>query len=147
MPINTITAARDELLLHFTNAWNAQTPPIPLLLYDDKHRDLPDDAPYARITINHNIFKQVTLGGKISQGGSGRRFRRFGIVTVQIFTVSGDGLTGGDVLAQLALDAFEGENTGSDRIEFRNARIEEVGEDGPWLQTNVIAEFLYDRVK
>lgn len=60
MPINTITEARDELLTHFTTKWNAQTPPIPLLLYDDKHRDLPDDAPYARITIKHNIFEQVT---------------------------------------------------------------------------------------
>lgn len=147
MPIATIAEARDEILLHFTAAWDAGTPPIPLLLYDDKHRDLPDDAPYARITIKHNIFAQVTIGGKVSQGGAGQRFRRFGIVTVQIFTVSGDGLTGADTLVQLALDAFEGENTGSDRIEFRKARSNEIGQDGPWFQTNVIAEFDYDRVK
>ena len=57
MPIATIAAARDEILLHFTTAWNAGTPPIPLLLYDDKVRDLPDDAPYARIVVTHNVFR------------------------------------------------------------------------------------------
>lgn len=147
MPIATIEAARDEILLHFTDAWDAGTPPIPRLLYDDKHRDMPDDAPYARITIKHNISPQVTIGATVAKGGDGVRFRRFGIVTVQVFTVSGDGLTSADVLVDLALDAFEGEKTGLDRIEFRNARINEIGQDGPWFQTNVIAEFVYDRVK
>jgi len=147
MPIATIAEARDEILLHFTTAWNLVTPPVPVLLYDDKHRDLPADAPYARITLKHNIFRQATVGGKISQGGAGQRFRRFGIVTVQVFSISGDGLTSADTLVQLALDAFEGENTGSDKIEFRNARVNEIGQDGPWFQTNIIAEFDYDRVK
>ena len=147
MPIATIAEARNEILLHFTTAWDAGTPPIPLLLYDDKHKDLPADAPYARITIRHNVFTQRTLGGKIASGGGGSRFTRFGIVTVQIFTLSDDGLTSADVLVDLALDAFEGESTGSDRIEFRNARANEIGQDGPWFQTNVIAEFEYDRVK
>lgn len=147
MPINTRTEARDEILDHFTTAWNAGTPPIPELLYDDKHKDLPEDAPYARITLVHGPSPQVTVGGKQSLGGGGQRFRRFGIVTVQIFSVSGDGLTDGDVLVDLAVDAFEGENTGSDRVEFRNVRANEIGQDGPWFQTNVVAEFTYDRVK
>jgi hypothetical protein len=144
MPIASIATARDAILLHFTTAWNLATPPVPRLLYDDKARDLPDDAPYARITIQHTASVQATVGGKAS---GGQRFRRFGLVTVQIFTLSGDGLTSADVLVDLALDAFEGENTGLDAIEFRNARANEVGQDGPWHQTNVIAEFNYDRVK
>ncbi len=147
MPIVTLAAARDEILLHFTTKWDAGTPPIPLLLYDDKHRDLPTDAPYARITIKHNVFPQVTIGAPVAQGGNGVRFRRFGLVTVQVFELSGDGLTSSDILVDLALDAFEGEKTGLDRVEFRNARANEIGQDGPWFQTNVIAEFTYDRVK
>lgn len=146
MPIATYEEARDEILAHFTTAWNAQASP-PLLLYDDKPRDLPDAAPYARITLQNNTAGQVTLGGKPSLGGGGRRFRRNGIVTVQIFTPFGDGLTTADPLVDLAVDAFEGEDTGSDRIEFRNVRANEVGHDGVWHQTNVIAEFEYDRVK
>jgi hypothetical protein len=147
MPIATLEAGRDEILLHFTTKWNAGTAPIPLLLYDDKARDLPTNASYARITVKHNVFPQVTVGATVAKGGNGVRFRRFGIVTVQVFTISGDGLTNSDNLVDLALDAFEGEKTGLDRIEFRNARANEIGQDGPWFQTNVIAEFVYDRVK
>ena len=147
MPIALLADGRDEILLHFTTAWNAGTPPIPLLLYDDKKRDLPPNAPYARITIKHNVFPQTTIGATVAKGGNGVRFRRFGIVTVQVFELSGDGLTSSDVLVDLALDAFEGEKTGLDRVEFRNARANEIGQDGPWFQTNVIAEFTYDRVK
>lgn len=146
MPLSTIAVARDEILKHFTNAWNAQTPPIPLLFYTDKHQDPPDDASYARIKVIHNIFDQVTVGGKIASGGGGQRFRRFGIVTVQVFTISGGGQVASDVLGEVALAAFEGQSTGSDRIEFRNARINEIGQDGPWFQVNVIAEFNYDKV-
>jgi hypothetical protein len=146
MPIATIQEARDEILLHFTNAWNVQTSP-PLLVYDDQPRDLPNDASWARIMVEHTFFSQATLGGKVSLGGGGSRFRRAGLVTVQIFTPVGDGLTTADPLVDLAIDAFEGESTGSDRIEFRNARANEVGSDGAWTQVNVLAEFEYDRVK
>jgi len=146
MPINTITEARDEILLHFTTAWNAQTPPIPLLFYTDKHQDPPDDASYARIRVQHNIVDRVTVGGKKAQGGVGQRFRRFGIVTVQVFTISGGGQVASDVFVDVAVAAFEGQSTGSDRIEFRNARSNEIGQDGPWYHVNVIAEFDYDKV-
>jgi hypothetical protein len=147
MALLTIAEARDEILLHFTTKWNAGTPPIPLLLYDDRHRDLPTDAPYARIIVKHNTGGQATIGATVAKGGNGVRFRQFGIVTAQVFTVSGDGLTASDDLVELALNAFEGEKTGLDRIEFRNARPNEIGQDGPWFQTNVIAEFEYDRLK
>ena len=144
MPIATIEEARDEILTYFTAAW---APTGVTLLYDDLPHDLPEDASWARITVQHNTFTQVTLGGKVALGGGGSRFRRNGLVTVQIFTPSGDGLTTADPLVDLAVDAFEGEDTGSDRIEFRNARANEVGNDGAWHQTNVTAEFEYDRVK
>ncbi len=147
MPVNSIAEARDEILTHFKTAWDAGTPPIPLLLYDDKHVDLPIDDPYARITVTHNTFNQATIGATVANGGNGVRFRRFGIIVVQVFTISGAGLTNADVLVDLALNAFEGEHTGSDRIEFRNVRANEIGQDGPWFQTNVIAEFEYDKIK
>ena len=146
MPIDTIAEARDEILSYFTNAWNTLGTP-PLLLYDDKRKDLPEDAPYARIKVEHVSFGQRTLGGKVSAGGGGSRFNRTGLVTVQIFALSGDGLTSEDTLVDFALDTLEGEETGSDRVEFRDVRANEVGDDGPWHQTNVVAEFRYDRVK
>jgi hypothetical protein len=142
MPISTFTEARDLVMLHFTTAWDAQTPPVPLLLYDDRHRDLPDNAPYARITMRHNVSDQRTLGNT-----GNRRFRRFGVITVQIFALSNQGLATADTFAKVALDAFEGNNTAPTEVHFRNVRMNEVGEDGPWFQTNVIADFDYDEIK
>ncbi len=144
MPIATVASARDEILLHFRTAWDLGT--STRLLYEDRHRDVPNNANYARIMVMHNIVEHVTIGGRVGSGGSGQRFRRFGLVTVQIYTISGDGLSVNDVLVQLALDAFEGQRTGLDRIEFRNVRSNEIGQTGPWFQTNVIAEFVYDRI-
>lgn len=145
MPVSSITEARNEILSHFTTAWNAQTPPVPLLLYDDKSKPpTPSNpAPYARITVRHTDRDRVTLSDEVGN----RRFRADGIITVQVFSVSGDGLTSNDVFVNVALDAFEGAKTGEDRVTFRNVRDEEIGEDGPWFQTNVVAEFDYDVVK
>lgn len=143
MPVSSITVARDAINTAFKAAWDAQTPPIPALLFDDTKQDLSGgEAPYARITVRHNVFQQATLGGI-----GNRRFRRSGIVAVQIFTPAGEGLTDADKFAKVALDTFEGKNTGGDAIEFRNARINEIGQDGPWFQTNVLAEFEYDEIK
>lgn len=143
MPIQTFTVARDEIVDHFVTAWSAQTPPVPVLLYGDKHTDLPDNDAWARLTVNHNLADAVTVGGETGN----RRFRRFGLVQVQIFTPSNMGLAIADTFAKVALDAFEGQKTQEDRVHFRNVRMIEVGQDGAWFQTNVIADFDYDEVK
>lgn len=145
MPVASIAEARNEVMDHFVTAWNAQTPPVPLLLFDDKQQPgVPDPpAPYARIVMRHNDRDRVTLADETGN----RRFRSFGIITVQIFSVSGDGLTANDTFVNVAVNAFEGAKTGLDRVTFRNVRSNEIGEDGPWFQTNVIAEFDYDVVK
>jgi hypothetical protein len=145
MPITDITEAHDKLLAVFKTAWDTLDDP-PLVIYPDDGQDLPDDGPYARVTVQHNLQSQVTVGGKLSNGGPGQRFRAFGIITVQIFTISGDGLTTAHTLSTLVKNAFQGKNTGSDEIEFRNARINEIGQDGPWHQINVLAEFNYDEI-
>jgi hypothetical protein len=147
MPIGTITDARDEILRYFTAVWAGAKAPIPLLLYDEKRRDLPDDASYARVMVKHQSTPQTTIGATVAHGGNGVRFRRFGTVTVQLFTISGDGLTSADDLVELVLNSFRGSKTDLDRVEFRNAQVNEIGQDGPWFQTNVVAEFTYDRVK
>lgn len=143
MPIASYQDAYDEIMDHFTTAWNAQTPPVPLLLYTGKTGETPNEAPFARITVQHNESNQRSVGGNVGN----RRFRRFGIVTVQVFALSGDGLQEAHRLANIANNAFEGQKTGLDRVTFRNCRINEIGEDGPWFQVNVVADFDWDAVK
>lgn len=145
MPISSLTEARDAIQAHFKTAWEAQSPPVPKVLYQDVKDEIPVGTdPWARITIIHNTSGQATVGGAVGN----RRFRRFGLVTVEVYTPFGDGLTNNDIFAKVAVDAFEGTRTsGGDSVEFRNVRSNEIGPDGDWFHTNVIAEFEYDEVK
>ena len=146
MPIDTLQEARDEILGHFAVAW-ATLPTPPPVSYPDKSFKPPDSGPYAKVILQHEESPQRTLGGKISLGGGGTRFGRIGLLTIQIITDALDCLTTSYPLVDLVVDAFEGENTGSDRVDFHNVRANEVGTLDGMHQTNVVMEFRYDRVK
>ncbi len=99
------------------------------------------NKPWARITVRHSTGDQRTLG----EVGS-RRFTRTGTAIVQVFVPAGKrGLVTGDRLGNVALDAFEGEESGD--VWFKNVVQREIGVDGAWHQTNVYADFEYDVVK
>lgn len=97
---------------------------------------------WARFVLRHGPSAQATLSG--TQGN--RRFRRTGVITIQIFQPSGRGLTGGQDLAKIIQDAYEGVTT-PDGVIFRGVQINEVGEDGDFFQTNVVTTFEYDEIK
>ena len=132
--------ARDEIHAKFASAWAETELPI---LYTDIAQDIPASGSWCRLVVAFTNSAQATLGGETGN----RRFRRVGIVTVQIFTDFGDGQVTADRLAQIAVNAFEGEVTSPGRVIFRNVRAVDVGRDGPWTQTNVLAEIEYDEVK
>lgn len=99
------------------------------------------NKPWARVTTRHNGGEQRAFGEPPN-----RRFRRMGVVIVQVFTPAGKrGLVTGDRLGNVALDAFEGNMSGD--VWFKNATQTEVGIDGAWYQVNVSAEFEYDVTK
>lgn len=144
MPISDIALARDAIISLFKTAWEAQTPPVPTLFFEDIHFDRQDtNTVWARIIVRHTTGFQATL----STGSGNRRFRRLGLVNVEIYTPPGSGLTEADKFAKVALDAFEGNSTALDAVVFRNVRVNELGQTGQWYQTNVICEFDYDEVK
>ncbi len=144
MTVADISQARDDILTFFKEAWDAGEDSEDLLvIYDDVKKEVPKDgAAWARVTVRHNSSVQSTLSGQTGK----RRFEKNGTITVQIFTPYGKGLSLSDNLAIIAVDAFEGKATDSG-IWFRNVRANEIGNDGPWFQTNVIAEFIYDQIK
>ncbi len=142
--ITSITQARDEMLGTFLTAWLAdsgsQNVPV---LYADTSQELPDSGHWARVTIRHAFGEQATL---CCDTGA-HRYRHFGTVTVQLFTVTGDGLEVSDELALVAKNAFEGVTTSPGQVIFRRVRVNEVGQDGQWFQVNVLTDFEYDEVK
>ena len=147
---STIKNARDEIISIFYTAWQADSTSNGLkVLYDDVISDVPTtpDADgnlpaWARITVAHTGGTQ----GSLSDQNGMRRWTRTGIVTVQIFTPIGTGLSLADELSMIAVAAFEGKSTPSN-IWFRNVSNKEIGTDGEWFQTNVSAEFTYDEVR
>ena len=147
----TTTTARDEISARFYDDWRSKSHlacggTVPKVLWQalESDSDTPrTDSPWARVTISHNAAPQRTFGA-----AGERRFERLGIVTIQIFVPTSieQGMTLSETLAVIARDAYEGQSTPSG-VWFRNATIREVGPDGPWYQTNVVAEFIYEELK
>jgi len=138
----TPTQARDEILAKFHEVWDVSASDVPVL-YSDRAQDIPDTGSWARITVRHLTGEQATLSNGIGQ----RRFRHEGTVFVQIFTPFDDGMVRSDELVEIAKTAFEGEVTTPGRVIFRRVRINEIGQDGQWFQSNVLADFEYDQIR
>lgn len=141
----TLTQARDEMLAVFRESWLADpaSAQLPVLYPDTKSVPPTTGKGWVRVMVQHGSGGQATL----SNAAGRRRFRHTGIVFVQIFTDRGDGMVLADQLASVAKNAFEGVTTDPGRVTFYRVRVREVGPDGQWFQTNVLADFEYDEVK
>lgn len=137
----TFAQARDEMIAQVNTPWKLANPTLPLL-FDDRKGDKPTRGAWARVSIRHNRGEQETLAGPIGN----RMFFRDGLITVEVYTPQGDGLSKADELAKICADAFEGKST-PNGVWFRRVRIREIGPDQAWYQVNVIAEFTYSEVK
>jgi len=146
MPVGSVTEARDGIHALFKAAFDAASfSPTPQLRYMGLQEETPDgDIAWLRISVRHNESVQAAMGGSTS-----RRFRRYGLVIVEIRTpmADNDGLTQNDNIANVMRDTFEGATAADGAIWFRNARVREIGVDGAWFQTNVLADFMYDEVR
>lgn len=142
MPVANVTAARDAIYGCLKAAVEASALPTLPIYYPDSVKTSPDgNTNHIRAFMDLTTERQVAVGAHQQ-----RRYRVYGIVTVQCFTTYGDGQTSADQISGIVKGAFRGVNTGADAITFRNARVVDVGKDGPYLQTNVIAEFDYDEI-
>lgn len=136
----TYSEARAEIAEAFTTAWKNANPTFPIAYEDAAAPGA--FTPWARFSLRHNRGEQEALANPLGS----RLFFRDGILLVQIFTPSGEGLTRSYDLAKVAADAFEGRKTPGG-VWFRSVRIREVGPDGNWYQLNVTADFQYNEVK
>lgn len=142
MPVASTTAARDEIYGLLKAAVDASPYSAVPVIYPDTVKDTPLDG-----TSYMKAFADLTNERTASLGPiSGRRYRIMGLVQVQIFTPYGDGQATADLISGVVKGAFRGVNSPSDTIAFRNARAVDVGRDGAYLQTNVVAEFEYDEL-
>lgn len=148
----TFEQARDYILDKFKLAWDTNSPTVnggsaPDVEYQniapEKAHLGKGNKAWARATVRHATGEQRSMGTP-----GNRIFTRRGVVTIQIFTPAGkQGLVLADRLGKVAVDAFEGEETSTGDVWFRNVTYREVGVDGNWFQVNALAEFEYDAVK
>ena len=131
----TYLEANDDILTLLKAVWD---PTGHAMNYDNVREQRENDqSPWAWVAVRHVAGQQDTLGG---QGY--RLFLRIGLITVTINTPSSSGLSEGYNLAKVVADAYEGV-TSPNGVWFRNVRINELGRDGAFFQTNVLVDFEY----
>jgi len=136
--------AIDEILALFKAAWDT-TAYASRVKYDNVGTTSSPPSgqePWCRVVLRHSASNQATLSGAVGT----RRFRRYGVLTVQLFDLPGKGLSGAEDLSKIIMDAYEGK-TSPGGVIFRRVRTNEIGPDGDFYQINIVAEFEYDEIK
>ncbi|MEE8551509.1 MAG: phage tail terminator-like protein [Gemmatimonadota bacterium] len=135
----TYEEARDLLSAFVTTNWNVATSSAPLL-YDNLNADRPaTPSLFGRLNIQHVSGMLAALGAS--------RFRRMGVLSVQVFVPLGSGTQQADQVAESLVEALEGVGpTTLENVWLRNIGMREVGPDGTYHQVNVEADFTFDRV-
>ena len=139
----TFEQAYDEVLTTFKTAWDVPGHPVdyPNVTPTLTVPPAGDSSPWARVTITG-----LPPSARSLTGLSTARYTRNGLLIVQIFVPLGEGLAEAYNLSKIVADAFEGVHTPR-QVWFRNVRVQEIGPDGEWFQTNVLVDFTYDEVK
>jgi hypothetical protein len=141
MPL-TMQEARDEMLTLVKTCADANDVGS---VWEGTAGDKPPDGPkvsWIRAGVRHFTRQQSTLSGSVGL----RRYTSNGLLVVALFTPVESGIAEADRLASLFRNAVEGVST-SGAVWFRNARTNEMGLDGSWWRTDVLADFEYDEVR
>ncbi len=135
--MTTTQAAREVIYQTFTTAWGSTSAKT----FANESFDPPTNAPWVRLAVLHLTGNQETLG----ETGN-RRFRRAGIISIQVFVPEDSGLRGIDALIATARQVFEGKTLTSD-IWCTDCNVYEVGVSDGWYQINVETDFAYEEVR
>jgi hypothetical protein len=132
--------AVDDMFTLFKNVWDATGHEV---FWESVNEDREtDDTSWATVTIRHALAaRSPTLGGV-----GKRDFSRLGIITIQIFSQVGKGLSEAYALAKITADAYEG-IASPNGVWFRDVTVREIGRVGQAFQMNVLATFEYDETK
>lgn len=123
--------ARDAMLKIFNDAWGDRH-----AVWTDLPSDIPSEGVWARPTLRHESGAQSSLGDSVGT----ILYDNGGTLFIQVFTPMGQGSGINYDLCQILVSAYrkaKGEEW------YRNARMQEIGPDGAFLQHNVLVDFTY----
>jgi hypothetical protein len=106
----------------FNTQWPIEQPTVSFSFADVDFNPI-KDAAWVRLNILTGDQRQVSMGIR-------RRFRRTGLVLVQIFTPAGSGDGLAKELGDSVANIFQGRTVSG--IIFRGTRVDRVGVDGAW---------------
>lgn len=135
------TDARDRILTPLKAVVDAQSGLE--AIYDDTAKKVPTDGTitWVRISVKHRNGSRASLGRKDGKG----KHTQSGFVFVEIYTPRENGLVDNDVLSAAFADDFRSGPDGD--IWYKDVAEMEMGEDGNWFRTDVIAEFEYTLIQ
>lgn len=144
----TITQARDEMLTLLKTAIAASSyADITIHWQDILH---PDASTAPGTSRNPDPFLRVEIlhlgGGQVSLSQPRALYSRRGLIRVEIRAPQGVGMSTLDEIAQIVLDAYEGQSSPGG-VWFRNAQVREMGADGIWTRSDVLIDFTYNERK
>jgi len=120
----------------FEAQWTASSPvPATYTFGDVDGFTPPENEPYVVLHVLSGDQRQVGMGKY-------RRFRRIGLVEVQIFVPAGSGDGVARELADSVTDIFEGRTVSG--VIFRGTALNRVGVTGAWVQWNCSTPFQSD---
>jgi len=123
----------------FNTQWSTLRPSIPLF-FDNAGDDVtpPQNSAWVRLAILPGASQQVEMGRL-------RRWRRAGVIAVQIFVPAASGTGLALELGDTVRDIFEGVTLSG--VIFRATSLNRVGLDGAWLQYNATTNFQADELR
>jgi len=136
----TYKEAQDLIFAALRDAWVGSGETISRVAWPDRKFKPPSAANWMRVEYD------IISGNQSGFGTSNKKFRRDGLLSIQLFTPLSGGSTSPTNLAKIVADAFEGVRLGG--IWFRTiSGPTPVGQSGGFRQTNIAVAFEYDEVK
>jgi hypothetical protein len=135
--VTTQAQAREAIYLRFTTQWGTRTTST---FENETFDDTKQEVSWVRLSVRHTGGGQDTLGKKGS-----RKYRRAGLIQVQIFTPKDAGLDEADGHVAVLKTIFEGESFSG--VDCNDLFPRERGEDGKWYLTVVECDFDYDEIR
>jgi hypothetical protein len=121
----------------FDSLWPSQFSPRIPHTWGDTNYDAPEGSPWVRLTILPGQQQQAEMGQT-------RRFRRVGVVVVDIFVPAGSGDGQAKLMGDAVANIFLGRTVSG--VIFRATSLERVQVDGAWLQYSASTPYQADSI-
>ncbi len=138
--ISSRTDFRDRMLTPLKAVVDAQSL---YAIYDDSPKQVPTDGTvkWVRISVKHRNGSRASLGR--ADGTS--KHTQSGFVFIEIYTPREGGLVDSDILSTAFAEVLRNFSDGD--IWISDVSEMEMGEDGNWFRSDIVAEFSYDLIQ